>query len=296
MRIADRQVLHLIRMWLEAPVVETDDRGRRNESPQSGQGTPQGGVISPLLANIYLHWFEKCVPSAGGPGHVGQGEDRPLCGRLRDPGPLPGHAHRRVDRRNSGRSLPLDDQPREDPRGAAERTGGELGLPGLHVPVRTRPVRPRTIAICGWNRRGRPKRRLREKIREQTGPQWGWMPLPTLIGRLNQTLRGWQAYFRHGHPQPRVLSTRWLPAEAAVAAPASPQSTSLPRPAGRDAVRPLAAPRPAIPHGLSPALCMPHAESSRVSRMREIRPSGLMRGEADLCVGPTDIAPQPGKP
>jgi RNA-directed DNA polymerase len=42
--------------------------------------------------------------------------------------------------------------------------------------------------------------RLREKVREQTGPQWGWMPLPSLIGRLNQTLRGWCAYFRHGHP------------------------------------------------------------------------------------------------
>ena len=44
------------------------------------------------------------------------------------------------------------------------------------------------------------ERRLREKVREQTGPQWGWMPLPMLIGRLNQTLRGWCAYFRHGHP------------------------------------------------------------------------------------------------
>ena len=33
------------------------------------------------------------------------------------------------------------------------------------------------------------------------GPEWGWMPLPKLIGRLNQTLRGWQAYFRDGHPK-----------------------------------------------------------------------------------------------
>ena len=44
------------------------------------------------------------------------------------------------------------------------------------------------------------ERRFREKVREQTGPQWNWMPLPTLIGRLDQTLRGWCAYFRHGHP------------------------------------------------------------------------------------------------
>jgi RNA-directed DNA polymerase len=44
------------------------------------------------------------------------------------------------------------------------------------------------------------ERRFREKVREHTGPRWNWMPLPILIGRLNQTLRGWCAYFRHGHP------------------------------------------------------------------------------------------------
>ena len=60
MRIADRSVLKLIRMWLQSPVVERHDR--RRETQRSGpnrKGTPQGGVISPLLANIYLHWFDK---------------------------------------------------------------------------------------------------------------------------------------------------------------------------------------------------------------------------------------------
>ena len=62
----DRQVLKLIRMWLKAPVVETDDQGRKTAS-RSKQGTPQGGVISPLLANIYLHWFEKAFHRPDGP-------------------------------------------------------------------------------------------------------------------------------------------------------------------------------------------------------------------------------------
>ena len=42
--------------------------------------------------------------------------------------------------------------------------------------------------------------RLREKIREATGSKWGWMPPAMLIARVNQTLRGWQTYFHHGHP------------------------------------------------------------------------------------------------
>src|SRR3982751_1504254 len=59
MRIVDRSVLKLIRMWLETPVVEADgDSGKPEKRHRSKQGTPQGGVISPLLANLYLHWFD----------------------------------------------------------------------------------------------------------------------------------------------------------------------------------------------------------------------------------------------
>lgn len=55
-RIADRSVLMLIRMWLRSPVVEEDGGG---SGRQSRSGTPQGGVISPLLANIYLHELDR---------------------------------------------------------------------------------------------------------------------------------------------------------------------------------------------------------------------------------------------
>jgi len=58
-RVVDRQMLRTIRMWLKVPVEERDERGRRRMTGgrSSKQGTPQGGVISPLLANIYMHRF-----------------------------------------------------------------------------------------------------------------------------------------------------------------------------------------------------------------------------------------------
>lgn len=60
-RIADRKVLHLVKMWLKVPVQEADEQGRPKLSGGSGtkEGTPQGGVISPLLANIYINRLLK---------------------------------------------------------------------------------------------------------------------------------------------------------------------------------------------------------------------------------------------
>jgi RNA-directed DNA polymerase len=58
-RVVDRHILHLVKMWLKVPVDEGDANGRRRMSggKRSRRGTPQGGVISPLLANIYMHRF-----------------------------------------------------------------------------------------------------------------------------------------------------------------------------------------------------------------------------------------------
>ena len=54
-RVVDRRVLHLIKMWLECAVEETDDRGRKRrttEARDNGRGIPQGSPLSPLLANL----------------------------------------------------------------------------------------------------------------------------------------------------------------------------------------------------------------------------------------------------
>ena len=67
MRVVDRSVLKLIRMWLETPVGEPGEEGQPERWSRPRKGSPQGGVISPLLSNVYLHWFDKLFHRADGP-------------------------------------------------------------------------------------------------------------------------------------------------------------------------------------------------------------------------------------
>ena len=66
-RVVDRHLLHLLKMWLKTPVEERNDQGKRHMSggKRSTRGTPQGGVISPLLANIYMHRFLRAWRERG---------------------------------------------------------------------------------------------------------------------------------------------------------------------------------------------------------------------------------------
>ena len=60
--IGDGGILHLIKMWLKVPVIEEDKDGTKRivgSGKRNRKGTPQGGVISPLLANIYLHILDR---------------------------------------------------------------------------------------------------------------------------------------------------------------------------------------------------------------------------------------------
>ena len=76
-RISDGRMLRLLKMWLEAPVEEIDDRGRHHRTTRNkdeGKGTPQGSPISPLLANIYMRRFVLGWKTAG--------HDRRLMARI----------------------------------------------------------------------------------------------------------------------------------------------------------------------------------------------------------------------
>lgn len=66
-RISDRSIVKLIRQWLRAPIRDETDQNEKPKWIKSTLGSPQGGVISPLLANIFLHWFDKAFHSYDGP-------------------------------------------------------------------------------------------------------------------------------------------------------------------------------------------------------------------------------------
>lgn len=187
-RIADKRVLKLIREWLEAPVSEKAVPSKSNE-----KGTPQGGVISPLLSNIYLHvmdkyWEENC-------SHLGQfvryADDfviicrdvaianqamdaiRHILNRLElelhpektkvvylgkgDSFTFLGFAFQKWKNRKSGKLLPY------------------------HNPIK------------------RKVQEMKSKLREQTRAGLAKLPLAELVRRLNPVIRGYWQYFRHGN-------------------------------------------------------------------------------------------------
>jgi RNA-directed DNA polymerase len=199
MRAVDRHVLHLIRLWLDSPVVERDPQGRTNVH-RPKQGTPQGGVISPLLANIYLHWFEVLFYRPDGPGTwanaklVRYADDFVVLARRQSPSlvawiesTLEDRFRLTIHREKTSVVRMHQPQAHLDFLGFTFRY--ERDLQGrAHRYLRVEPSR-------------KSEQRLRNRVRELTSRRWCWMPLPDLIDSVNLTLRGWNAYFGHGHPR-----------------------------------------------------------------------------------------------
>jgi RNA-directed DNA polymerase len=199
MRIADRAVLRLVRLWLEAVVVEEDEAGQtRGHRPQ--QGTPQGGVLSPLLANVYLHWFDKRFHAPGGPAHfanaklVRYADDFVVLARYQGDR-LIGWVEAILEHwlgltinRDKTRVLDLNE---EDAR---------LDFLGYSFRyVRDRYGRDRRY--LNLEPSGKALAREREKLRQMTGPALCFTPISLLVGRVNRHLQGWREYFKLGYPR-----------------------------------------------------------------------------------------------
>jgi len=178
-RVIDGAMLALVKRFLEAPVIDERDGGRPHR-PQ--QGTPQGGVISPLLANLYLHLVDRNFRR-----HVARGDLQGRLIRYADDLVL-------MARRCPTRELRW-----------LQQVLGRLGL-ALH-PEKTRVLDARSedFVFLGHQHRWRfnrlyldvsPKalRRIREELRRKT--RRTWLALPTMVGDVSSYIRGARQYFR----------------------------------------------------------------------------------------------------
>jgi len=201
MRVVDGSVIGLIRQWLNAPVVEPPkEKGTPPTVGRNQRGTPQGGVLSPLLANIYLHWFDWVFHRTDGPAQwanaklVRYADDFVVLARYISP-----RLQRFIE----------------------AKLEGWLGLQLNREKTRMIDVRrpDQSLDFLGFtfrydrDRLGRDKRYLnltpsrkalvreRAVLHEKLSLRRSHVPLPDLITELNRHLRGWAKYFRLGYPR-----------------------------------------------------------------------------------------------
>jgi RNA-directed DNA polymerase len=208
MRITDRSVLKLIRMWLEAPVIERDDKGR-TKGTRPKQGTPQGGVLSPLLANVYLHWFEKAFQAARGPAEwakaklVRYADDFVILARYQGPRLI----NWVEDQLEVRFALTIN---REKTKVVSLRKPGN-GVDFLGFTFRyDRDLHGRDQRYLNVFPAKKSLARARDKIRALTSSRRSFVPIPQLIGEINRWLRSWAAYFRHGYPREAFRALNWF--------------------------------------------------------------------------------------
>ncbi len=188
-RIVDRHVLKLLRSMLSAGVME-DGAVRRSTA-----GTPQGGVISPVLANVYLHRLDRQWQTRGRGVLCRYADDLVVMCKTRNEAEAA-----LASLRSLLAELGLE------PKAAKTRIvhlveGGEgLDFLGFHHRwVRARDPRQRHIAfLARWPSR-QAMQRARDRVRELTARERLRWPVEQIVEDLNRFLRGWAGYFRYGN-------------------------------------------------------------------------------------------------
>jgi RNA-directed DNA polymerase len=196
-RVSDRNVLWLIKQWLKAPVRSRDDNGKGQTSGggSSKSGTPQGGVISPLLANLYMnrflkYWRLKGCEQAFKAKVVAYADDFVILSQ--------GLATQALEwtqyvMEQIGLSLNMDKTSLKDARREHfDFLGYTFGLMCV-----TRKGKWYMGAVPSKTSLKRVKAKVRRLLRPQETGAW-----PDVCDRLNALLRGWCQYYSYGWTQP----------------------------------------------------------------------------------------------
>lgn len=201
-RIADRSVLKLIRMWLNAPVRE-EPKGKPPTQKRSKKGTPQGGVISPLLANLYLHWLDRKFHMASGPS---QWADARMVRYADDFVIMARYVGTRI-------SDWVDET-------VEEWMGLEINRTKTRIVELNK--RRSSFDFLGYTfryetsrYRGKPPfltmvpsakacKRERQRIKELTSRRWNACTVSEVVARLNRQVKGWSNYFDQGRNRPAM--------------------------------------------------------------------------------------------
>jgi len=202
MRVTDRSVLKLIDMWLKAPVVKgAQGRGGGGEMlKRSRKGTPQGGVISPFLSNLYLHWFDKVFHRPSGPA---QWASAKLIRYADDFVVLARYQGTRVSgwiesKLQDWMGLEINrDKTRVVDLG---QTGEKLDFLGYTFRY-DRDLKGRRQSYLNVTISKKALKRERQKLREMINKERCFVPLPEMIEELNAHLNGWANFFSYGYPR-----------------------------------------------------------------------------------------------
>ena len=191
-RVSDGMILKLIRGWLRAPIVEPKSRGNSGGSGTGTnlRGTPQGGVISPLLANAYLNQLdwevnERCELK---PVMVRYADDFVILSRPGDGPGLMGRLKGWLDRRGlvlNEKKTRLVDIRQEGIKFLGFALSWRRGRSGRHYPH----VEPHPKSL----------KKLRDRIREKLNRSTLWRPVEEVVPELNRQLKGWTGYFHYGN-------------------------------------------------------------------------------------------------
>ena len=198
MRVSDQQALKLIRMWLQAVIVEEDEQ-RRKTYRRSKQGTPQGGVISPLLANIYLHWFDYVFHRSDSPAQyakaklVRYADDFVVLARDQGQGLV-----EFVEEKIEGW---LDLKINRDKTQIVNlnQSGAELNFLGYTFRYDRSQYQGKGKYLNVFPATKAVKKEI-ARVHELTERRQNYKPLPVVIGEINRQTKGWSSYFSFGYP------------------------------------------------------------------------------------------------